>query len=100
MGIFNNHEKKVLTELCKKSEDIGNDITNEINELLEDLKTEYEANKVILKEFNTFVSSMENKLNAEELEQLFGKVKQGRYNALALTALEQSIMWIIKELTA
>ncbi|HOD09621.1 MAG TPA: hypothetical protein PKH91_02665 [Flavobacterium sp.] len=70
MGIFNNHEKKVLTELCKKSEDIGNDITNEINELLEDLNTEYEANKVILKEFNTFVSSMENKLNAEELEQL------------------------------
>jgi hypothetical protein len=28
------------------------------------------------------------------------KVKPGRYNALALTALEQSLMWIVKELTA
>lgn len=37
---------------------------------------------------------------AEELEQLFAKVKPGRYNSLAVTALEQSIMWIVKELTS
>jgi hypothetical protein len=37
---------------------------------------------------------------AAELEALFAKVKSGRYNALAVTALEQSIMWIVKELTA
>lgn len=37
---------------------------------------------------------------ASELEVLFGKVKSGRYNALAITSLEQSIMWIVKELTA
>jgi hypothetical protein len=37
---------------------------------------------------------------AAELELLFGKVKPGRYNALAVTALEQSIMWIVKELTS
>jgi hypothetical protein len=37
---------------------------------------------------------------AAELEALFGKVKPGRYNALAVTALEQSIMWIVKELTS
>lgn len=37
---------------------------------------------------------------ATELEALFGKVKPGRYNALAITALEQSVMWIVKELTA
>lgn len=37
---------------------------------------------------------------AAELEVLFGKVKSGRYNALAITSLEQSIMWIVKELTA
>lgn len=37
---------------------------------------------------------------ATELEVLFAKVKPGRYNALAVTSLEQSIMWIIKELTA
>jgi hypothetical protein len=37
---------------------------------------------------------------AAELEVLFAKVKPGRYNALAVTSLEQSIMWIVKELTA
>lgn len=37
---------------------------------------------------------------ASELEALFGKVKAGRYNALAITSLEQSVMWIVKELTS
>lgn len=37
---------------------------------------------------------------AAELEALFEKVKPGRYNSLAVTALEQSIMWVVKELTS
>jgi hypothetical protein len=37
---------------------------------------------------------------AAELEALFAEVKPGRYNALAVTSLEQSIMWIVKELTS
>lgn len=37
---------------------------------------------------------------AAELEALFGKVKPGRYNSLAITSLEQAIMWIVKELTS
>lgn len=37
---------------------------------------------------------------AAELEALFGKVKPGRYNSLAITSLEQSVMWIVKELTS
>lgn len=37
---------------------------------------------------------------AQELEALFNQVKDGRYKALAFTSLEQSIMWIVKELTA
>ncbi len=40
------------------------------------------------------------KEKAVELEALYGKVKPGRYNSLALTDLEKSVMWIIKELTA
>lgn len=40
------------------------------------------------------------KSKADELEQLFQKVKPGRYNALAVTALEQSVMWVVKELTS
>ncbi|CAB5224444.1 hypothetical protein UFOVP735_80 [uncultured Caudovirales phage] len=37
---------------------------------------------------------------AEELEKLFEQVKDGRYKSLAFTSLEQSIMWIVKELTS
>jgi len=40
------------------------------------------------------------KTKAVELEALFGKVKPGRYNSLAITSLEQSLMWIVKELTS
>ena len=42
----------------------------------------------------------ELKTKATELEDLFARVKPGRYNALAITALEQSVMWIVKELTS
>ncbi len=37
---------------------------------------------------------------ATELETLFNQVKDGRYKSLAFTSLEQSIMWIVKELTS
>ena len=40
------------------------------------------------------------KNKAAELESLFAQVKSGRYNALAITSLEQAIMWIVKELTS
>lgn len=40
------------------------------------------------------------KSKAVELEALFDSVKAGRYHSLALTSLEESIMWIVKALTA
>lgn len=40
------------------------------------------------------------KAKAVEMETLFGQVKDGRYKSLALTNLEESVMWIIKELTS
>ncbi len=42
----------------------------------------------------------ELKAQAETLEKLFDKVKDGRYKSLAFTSLEQSVMWIVKELTS
>jgi uncharacterized protein YoxC len=42
----------------------------------------------------------ELKAKADELDQMFKQVKDGRYKSLAITALEQSIMWIVKELTS
>lgn len=43
------------------------------------------------------------KTKAAELEALFEQVKGGapsRYKALGMTALEESVMWTVKELTA
>lgn len=42
----------------------------------------------------------EIKAQAVVLEGLFNQVKPGRYNSLAMTSLEQSVMWVIKELTS
>lgn len=40
------------------------------------------------------------KQKAVELEELFEKVKDGRYKSLSLTALEEAVMWNIKQLTS
>ena len=40
------------------------------------------------------------KAKAVELEQIFEEVKPGRYRSLGFTALEESIMWTVKELTS
>lgn len=42
----------------------------------------------------------EIKAKAVELETLFEKVKPGRYRSLGITALEEAVMWTVKELTA
>lgn len=39
------------------------------------------------------------KTKAAEMEALYEKVKPGRYHLLAITSLEESVMWIVKELT-
>ena len=40
------------------------------------------------------------KSKAEELEDLIDRLKEGRYKSLALTSLEESVMWAVKEATA
>lgn len=42
----------------------------------------------------------EIKSKAAELEALFEQIKPGRYRALGMTALEESVMWAVKELTS
>ena len=37
---------------------------------------------------------------AAELEALFDQVKPGRYRSLGITALEEAVMWTVKELTS
>lgn len=40
------------------------------------------------------------KAKASELEALFEQVKPGNYRSLGITALEESVMWAVKELTS
>ena len=40
------------------------------------------------------------KEKAAQMEALFAQVKSGRYNSLAMTSLEEAVMWIVKELTS
>lgn len=54
--------------------------------------------RALTDEEKTLHDEIKNK--AAELEELFGKVKTSRYASLAVTALEQSVMWIVKELTS
>lgn len=37
---------------------------------------------------------------AGELDALFSQVSPGRYRSLGITALEEAVMWVVKELTA
>jgi hypothetical protein len=42
----------------------------------------------------------EIKSKAAEMEALFDRVKAGRYRSLGFTALEEAVMWTVKELTS
>ncbi len=70
MGLFGNKEKKIITDLCKKSEAISNDIASEIDELLEELKSDYDENRKVVYEFNDFVNEIKSKLDPEDASKL------------------------------
>ena len=70
MGFFNNHEKKLIAKLFKKSEDISNEITKEISEFFDDLNSEYQENEVVVTEFCSFIIELESKLSPEEMSKL------------------------------
>lgn len=70
MGLFKNLDRKVIADLRKKSEDISKDISNEIDELLDELKTDYDENRKVVKEFNDFVHELKSKLDPEDASKL------------------------------
>ena len=82
MGLFGNNKKKIIEALHKKSEDHCKEISKEINELLDDLKTEYDENDEVVNEFSTFVNELKTKLSPEDANKLadfssrFSKVKR------------------------
>lgn len=70
MGIFSNKDKKVVQSLKKKCEEIGNEITTEIESLFQDLSEEYQKNDLIEEDFHVLLSTIERKLTTQENEKL------------------------------
>ena len=70
MGLFGNNQKKIIEELHKKSEDHSNEISKEIHELLDDLKTDYDENSEVVQEFSSFVEELKTKLTPEDAKKL------------------------------
>jgi len=70
MGLFGNREKKIIEELHKKSEDHFKEISKEIDELLDDLKTDYDENREVVREFSSFVDELKTKLTPEDAKKL------------------------------
>ena len=70
MGLFGNKEKKIIEELHKKSEDHCKEISKEIDELLDELKTDYDENSEVVREFSSFVEELKTKLSPEDANKL------------------------------
>ena len=70
MGIFGNNQKKILQELHQKNEVHSKEISKEIHELLDELKTEYDENSEIVQEFTSFVEEIKTKLSPEDVKKL------------------------------
>jgi hypothetical protein len=70
MGLFNKREKKLITELHQKSESHLKEISKEIDDLLEDLTTDYNENQEVVSEFSLFVEELQTKLSPEDAKKL------------------------------
>lgn len=70
MGLFGNSQKKIIEELHKKSEDHCKEISREIEDLLDDLKNDYDENREVVQEFSSFVEELKSKLSPEDATKL------------------------------
>ena len=70
MGLFGNNQKKIIKELHQKSEGHCKEISKEIDELLDDLKSEYDENSAVIHEFDSFANELKTKLSPEDAKKL------------------------------
>lgn len=70
MGLFGNNVKKIIKEFRMKSEYYSNDLSKEIKESFEDLKSEYDENSNVLPEFMDFVNELKQKLDSTDAKKL------------------------------
>lgn len=76
MGLFGNNIKKIIQEFKKMSEYYSNDLSKEINESFEDLKSDYEEARSAVPEFIEFTDELKKKLDPTELKKLESLTKR------------------------
>ena len=70
MGFFGNKTKRLIERFKKSSVDYSNELSKEIEEQLDDLKSDYEENSNVIPEFQEFVENIKTKLAKTEADQL------------------------------
>ncbi|MBF6608747.1 MAG: hypothetical protein ITG00_08425 [Flavobacterium sp.] len=76
MGMFKNNKQKLVRELRRISEYYSNDLSRDIKESHEELKSEYEENALIFPEFLDFVDQIKPKLDIRDAGKLEVLTKQ------------------------
>lgn len=70
MGLFGKDIKKIIQEVRNKSQYYSNDLSKEIEESFEDLRSDYEANSEVLPEFEALVNELKPKLDSQDAKKL------------------------------
>jgi len=66
MGFFSNNTKKLIQQLRKHSEYYSKDLSRDISEMLDDLKSEYEETSSVIPEFQAYVNELKSKLDIKD----------------------------------
>jgi len=70
MGFFRNNTKRILQEFRDKSEFFSNDLSKEIKESFEDLKSDYQDYENVIPDFLAFATELKNKLELQDSKRL------------------------------
>ena len=70
MALFGNNIRKIVQEFRRINEYYFNDLSKEIKESFEDLKSEYDENSQVISEFEDFANELKAKLNAQDATRL------------------------------
>ena len=88
MGFFGNKTKLLIEQFRRKNDYYSNGLKKEIDEQLDELKSEYEENSSVIPEFEAFVQTIKAKLGANEIKKLeefssrFAKVNRTARNGV------------------
>jgi methyl-accepting chemotaxis protein len=76
MGLFGSNTKKLIQEFRRKSEHYSNDLSREIREMLDDLKSDYEETSEVLPEFSAFIIELSQRVEKQDAQKLEEFVKR------------------------